>query len=51
MHFCADLQAISEFLIAEQTKEAMGLVPKVKKEAYAQVKGMQIGGSFTKPYP
>lgn len=51
MHFCADLQAISEFLIAEQTKEAMGLVPKVKKEAYGQVKDMQIGGSFTKPYP
>lgn len=54
MHFCADLQAISEFLIAEQTKEAMGLVPRPKAEAYGQAisnkPSMNIGGKFTKSY-
>ncbi len=53
LQYCSDFQAISEFLVSEQAKEALGLVPKLKKEPYAQSKvtvgQMHIGGSFTKP--
>ena len=53
LQYCPDFQAISEFLVSEQAKEALGLVPKLKKDPYAQSKvtagQMHIGGSFTKP--